>query len=94
MAIPGFHAEASVRGHRGRYAPGRPPPDPRARTADERIVPMFTDEEREILIRCNDSLNRCFQECEPLIENYDVYLPCITICNDQYDVCVAPVFGR
>ncbi|GAA1530952.1 hypothetical protein GCM10009730_45290 [Streptomyces albidochromogenes] len=93
MTIPGFHAEASARGRAGRYTTGRPAPGPRTGAAGERIVPMFTDEERDVLIQCGGALDRCFQECEPLIDNYYVHLPCITACNEQYDRCVEPVFG-
>ncbi|MDX3581949.1 hypothetical protein OG920_30655 [Streptomyces europaeiscabiei] len=88
MTIPGFHAEAAVRPISGRYTTGRPTRSLR-RAAAERIVPSFTEEERQQLIFCNQRVDNCLGDCEPLADNFYEWQRCSQTCWEYYDQCVA-----
>ncbi|MBP0452948.1 hypothetical protein J5Y04_25875 [Kitasatospora sp. RG8] len=95
MAIPGFHAEASVRPGPGRYATTRyattrPAAGPHGGATGERIVPMFTEEERQQRIRCSQRLDSCDQDCQPQLDMGDFFQwqRCHDECNQQYDECM------
>ncbi|MFI6584348.1 hypothetical protein [Embleya sp. NPDC050493] len=85
MSIPGFRAEASVRRSAGCYTSRAP----RA-AADDRIVPMWTEEERQLLIMCGQRYDSCESECAVFTE-YPQWQDCNIACNQQYDECAAPV---
>ncbi|MGW6914677.1 hypothetical protein ACWGB8_12800 [Kitasatospora sp. NPDC054939] len=90
MTIPGFHAEASLHRYTGGYATGRHPAPTRARTAGDRIVPMLTEEELELIRTCDRRWTGCQEGCEPLRENYDAWQPCNAACNHDYNICMHP----
>ncbi|MFJ1791906.1 hypothetical protein [Kitasatospora griseola] len=86
MTIPGFRAEAAVRLRTGAYrSRGRP----RAAPAD-RIAPMFTQEQLDLINACEHSYQICEQGCDPLQDNFDAWQPCNTDCLQSWRICMNP----
>ncbi|WP_369229300.1 hypothetical protein AB5J56_01765 [Streptomyces sp. R21] len=86
MTIPGFRAEAAVQPSSGAYRiHGRP----RSALAD-RIAPMFTQEELDLINACERSYQICEEGCDQLKDNYDAWQPCNADCLQSWTICMNP----
>ncbi|GGV08294.1 hypothetical protein GCM10010495_21050 [Kitasatospora herbaricolor] len=89
MTLPGFHAEASLPRSAFRY-----PTAPRPAVAGHPIRPMWTEEQRQLIIECDRRYTSCEQECDD--QNFPTYeerQACNVTCNEADDVCLAPLYG-
>ncbi len=86
MAIPGFHAEVSLHQRFDPYAQG-----PRVGDRGHRIVPAWTEEERQHLIYCDQRYKTCEDGCAPIMDySYDQWRSCHDDCNQELDNCLGP----
>ncbi|MFC8453747.1 hypothetical protein [Kitasatospora sp. NPDC057223] len=89
MTLPGFHAEAPLRRSSSPYATG-----PLRAAADAPIRPMWTEEQRRLLLECDRSYNVCEGGCtDSNFPTYEEWQNCNTACNQGLDACLAPLYG-
>ena len=88
MTLPGFHAEASLR-HRARsYATG-----PRRDHGGDLIVPMWTEQQRQLLLECNRYYDSCESECTNAgYQTYEEWQRCNESCSQSLDACLATLY--
>ncbi|AUG75847.1 hypothetical protein CFP65_0926 [Kitasatospora sp. MMS16-BH015] len=86
MTIPGFHTEPAVH---PTAVPYRSPGPPRTAPAD-RIAPMFTQEQLDLINRCEHDYDLCEDSCAPLMDNYYAWQPCNADCLQSWVICMNP----
>lgn len=86
MTIPGFRAEAAVQPSTGAYRiHGRPRP-----ALADRIAPMFTQEQLELINECERSYQLCEEGCDQLKDDYYAWQPCNADCLQSWRICMYP----
>lgn len=88
MAIPGFHAEASLHRSTSPYPTGL-----RRVAAGRQILPMWTEEQRWLLLECNRYYDSCESECTNAgYQTYEEWQRCNESCSQSLDACLATLY--
>ncbi len=88
MALPGFHAEASLRPSARPYPSG-----PRREHGGDLIVPMWTTEQLRLLRECSRYYDSCETWCtEAGYPTYDEWQSCNVNCSQSLDTCLATLY--